>query len=264
MRLFLQLLLILILSTARGQPFLGARAYALGESVAALSGAGILLGNPASSRIQEYVSGYAHLPGVNGLNRMGFAMHGHRNFLSVEAGVQRLGDLTSSIDRLYTGFATKKGNTALGVRLNLHQFKTSQQQTDFTLRFSAGGITRLSPTLSFGAWIDHLSLNFKNLQEDFLPIRMEAGIAATLSNSLFTTASVLYQLNELPVLRLGLEYKILEKVDIRIGHSTYPAGVFAGAGFRYWKVTVDLASSWRKHEGAAFQATAGYRIISVK
>ena len=234
----------------------------MGEAVTALSGSGLLAGNPASVKMEEYLSSYAYVPGVSGLNHMGFAGHWSVKSFFLETGVQRLGNLTASIDRVYSGFATQKGHTSLGVRINLHQFKALPYPTDFNFSFSLGGITRLSQTLSFGAWIDNLSVKANLVQEGFVPVRMEAGFRFDLSKALITVVSVSHQLNEQPILRSGLEYGLSDKVKLRFGTSSFPVGMFYGAGFRYWKVVIDLAASWRKHEGSAFQATASYRISS--
>lgn len=260
MRLIISVFIFIVFPKAEAQSLTGSRAYAMGEAIAALSGGGILLGNPASVKIAEYLSSYSYLPEIDGLNKVAFAAHWNKGALAFDAGVQRFGDLTASMDRLHAGLASPIGNSSLGIRINFDQYKVTFHQTDFNLSLSTGLITRLGPTFSFGAWLDNLPLSRNTVTENFRPLKMEAGVCLELSKTLRTLASVHYQLNQFPILRMGMEYAISKKIDLRLGQSTFPAGIFCGVGFNYWNVYVDFAASWRQHEGPTFQATARYRI----
>lgn len=260
MRLIVSLLIFSFVQKAEAQSLTGSRAYAMGEAVAALSGGGIILGNPASVKTPEYLSSYSFLPEVAGLNRMAFAAHWRAGAVVLDAGVQRLGDLTASMDRLHAGLASQIGNSSLGIRVNFDQYKAIFQQTDFNCSLSAGLITRLGPTFSFGAWLDNLSLSSNTVTENFRPLKMEAGVCLEVTKMLRTLVSVNYQINQFPILRMGMEYTISKKIDLRLGQSTFPTGIYSGFGFHYWNVYVDVAASWRQHEGPVFQATARYTI----
>lgn len=237
----------------------GSKAYSMGGATVAVDGKSILLGNPASQKVDEFLFSTARYSTIRGLNRLGFAAHKSHKQLSIETGVQRFGDLLASSDLIYAGFSHKIGPTSLGLRINLDQFRAEGFNTIYNFSFSAGGITRLTKSISFGAYADRLSWRTAPENESIMPVRLVAGLAFDLSSNLTTAISFFQELNEVPALRTGLEYKAAPSVKLRVGNSFFPAGIFAGTGVTYWKLVIDLAGSYRQHEGLVIQATAGYR-----
>lgn len=238
---------------------MGSRSFGMAEASVAVSGKGLLLGNPASQKINEFLFTTGRPQQISGLDQIAFAVHGQVKNLSLETGVHRFGDELASISLLYAGFAHRIGATSLGIRFNLDQFRAEQTNTLTNFSFSAGGITRLGKTVSFGAYIDRISIQADSKNEVMTPVRLSAGVAIEISNSLTTMMSLSQKVNGQPVLRSGLEYRITSAIDLRLGNSFSPSGIFLGTGIKYWNVTTDIAASYRQQEGVIIQATAGYR-----
>lgn len=226
---------------------------------AAINGEGIVLGNPASQKINEFLFSASQNSSVKGMNRFAFSVHRSSKNLSLETGLQRFGDQVASMDLIYAGVSHKVGSTSLGARMNLDQFRAEEFITQHSLSFSVGVITRLNKYITVGAYADHLSLSSDPGYKAVTPVRLAAGLTFDLSKDLITAVSVFQELNKAPVLRTGLEYHLVSSVDLRLGNSFFPAGIFGGAGVTYWNLAIDLAGSYRKHEGIVIQATAGYR-----
>lgn len=226
-------------------------------SLAALNGRILRLSGSGFGQTGILLFTFSGLPEANGFNSS--AVSGHWNFgaLGLESGIQRTGDEMASVDRMYTGISHRIQNSSAGFRLNLSQFRTEVNPTVYNVSLSAGGITRLGPHTSVGVWIDNFSISRGDGSEVF-GVRMEAGFVNEFSENLIVIASVLHQLNELPLLKSGIEYKINRNTAIRAGSSIFPSALFIGSGFRYWKVSIDMAGSYRRALGTEFRITAGY------
>lgn len=228
-----------------------------------ISGPGIHSANPGSEHPGMFLFSYRGLPGAAGLNSSAAAASWNIGNLGFEAGIQRTGDEVASSDRLYAGLSHSVQNSSAGFRFNLGQFRAEGYNTIYNLSLAAGGVTRLGKRTSAGVWLDHFSIGSRESSRLFR-IRMEAGLVTEFSRNLTVCASVLHQLSELPVIRSGLEYKLNTGTAFRAGTSIFPSAVFIGSGFRYWKVSIDMAGSWQRATGTEFQITAGYTPERIK
>lgn len=224
---------------------------------AALSGSGIHSANPGSANPGSFLFSFRGLPGVTGFNSSVAAAQWNFSSLGVEAGIQRTGDEIASMDNLYAGISHRIQNSSAGIRVNIGQFRAEGRTTLYNISVAAGGVTRLGKRTSAGIWLDRFSIGNKENTQLFR-VRMEAGLLTEFSQKLLVTASVLHQLNELPVIRSGLEYKLNSGTAVRAGTSIFPSAIFFGSGFRYWNVSMDMAGSWQQTTGPELQITAGY------
>jgi hypothetical protein len=256
-RFFLILLLLIAWHCLSAQVLYGARAFGMAGGPAAINGPGIHSANPGSEHIGMFLFSFRGLPGASGFNSSAVAGQWKFRSLGAEAGIQRTGDELASMDRLYAGISHRIQNSSAGFRVNLGQFRAEGHATLYNLSVAAGGITRLGKRTSAGIWLDRFSIGTREGSQLFR-VRMEAGLVTEFSQNVIVSTSVLHQLNELPVIRSGLEYKLKPNTAIRVGTSIFPSAVFIGSGFRYWKVSMDMAGSWQRASGTEFQITAGY------
>jgi len=235
----------------------GARAFGLAESLTALGGHHIHSSNPGSEYSGIFLFSFSGLPDTYGLNSSAVSAQLNFRAFGVEAGIQRTGDEIASIHRIYAGVSHRVQNSSVGFRFNLGQFRAEGMPTDYNFSVATGGTIRLGAHTAAGVWIDNFSIG-PDEGSALGGVRMEAGLVTELSENLIVSASVLHRLNELPKIRSGVEYKINCNAAIRAGTSVFPSALFIGSGFRYWKVSLDMAGSYQRARGTEFQITAGY------
>jgi len=239
------------------QTFFGARASGMASALISIPGYGIHSGNPASEKVHQVLVSSGGPSNISGLLHYTFVNHWFIKTYSLESGIERFGDEVASRDKIYAGFSHRKDHTSIGTRINLHQFRSIQSETEWDVTCSFGFITRLTEQISVGAWLDHLSIQSKPLTEDFLPLRMEVGATGALAENLLVGVTVCQQMDEKPIIKAGIEHQLAKKVQIRLGVSTVPYMVSAGIGFKYWKVTADFAGTYSTPLGIGLAATAG-------
>ena len=235
----------------------GARAFGMAGSLTALGGHHMHASNPGSEYSGIFLFSFSGLPDTYGFNSS--AVSGQWNFgaIGAEAGIQRTGDEIASIHRMYAGISQHVQNSSAGFRFNLGQFRAEGVPAVYNLSVATGGTTKLGAHTTAGVWIDNFSIG-RDKRSVLSGVRMEAGLVTEFSENLIIGVSVLHRLNELPVIRSGLEYKINRNTAIRAGNSVFPSALFIGSGFRYWKVSLDMAGSYQQARGTEFQITAGY------
>lgn len=262
-RFFIFLLPQIVWMSLEAQILSGARAFGMAGSLTAIGGQNSHSSNPASEHSGMFLFSFSGLPAAEGFNSSAVSAYWNFGAFGAEAGVQRTGDEIASMHRMYAGISHRVQNSSVGFRFNLGQFRAEGISAVYNVSVAAGGITRLSAHTSAGVWIDNFSIG-REEESGLFGVRMQAGLITEISENLMVSASVLHQLNELPLIKSGFEYKINRNTAIRAGSSIFPSALFIGSGFRYWKVSIDLAGSYRRTLGTEFQITAGYTPVKKK
>ena len=180
-------------------------------------------------------------------------------------GIFRFGDDLYNEQQVSVGFANRIGNTSLGGRISYIQYHAEGFGTHGVVGLDFGGITRLTPQLYIGAWIQNLNqptLNFN--QEEKAPVKLYAtfGFLPTEKFRLVTELEkdILYP----SIWKTGMEYTVHKKLFVRTGFNLNPNAFFLGIGFNSWKIKIDYSLQSITQLNATHQASASYRLSPIK
>lgn len=93
---------------------------------------------------------------------------------------------------------------------------------------------------------------------------MKAGISYRPYSKLMVNAEVVKDIYTKPDFRAGIEYKIIDKVPVRIGVNTLTKTMTAGAGFYTKDFRIDYAYSGIQYLSSAHSISLGYVFKSKK
>src|SRR5258706_4634710 len=139
---------------------MGARAAGLGYTSATLADEWALFNNVAGlARIDQASTSFAYeiRPALLGANRMAASISAPSKIGTMGIGIFRFGDDVYSEHLVSLGVANQIGNTSLGGKINYIQYRIESFGIYSALSFDFGGITRITPQISIGAYITNLT-----------------------------------------------------------------------------------------------------------
>jgi hypothetical protein len=205
-------------------------------------------------------------------NRFGFA----EGFHSVGAGIIvptsigngslcafRFGDELFSKQKLALGWAHQISRMGIGVQANYWQHHMEGYGTRGNLAIDVGGVANIIPKLTFGLHIANVN-QAKLSEEERIPTVVQAGLAYTPVAPFLLTIETEKDVDNEAVFKLGMEYKIIEKLSLRTGISTQPLQMHYGMGLNLKKFTIDYALITHPQLGFSIQLSVSYRLKSSK
>ncbi len=247
--------------------FTGARASGMGNAFVTHQDEWAVFGNIGGmGKVQSVTALFAYQ------NRYGLA----DGFHSVGAGIiiptsigngslsaYRFGDELFSQQKLSLGWAHQINRMGVGARINYFQHHAEGYGTRANLVLDVGGVATIIPRLAFGLNITNVN-QAKLSEEERIPTVVQAGLAyhpvKTLLFIVETEKDVAYE----AVFKLGMEYKIIEKLSLRTGISTHPVQMHYGMGFNLKKFKIDYALITHPQLGFSNQLSVSYRLKNPK
>ena len=225
----------------------GARSMGVGNAHTTLTDAWSIFNNVGGlSRIQhsQVIFGYDHRLGLEELTTLAAAIVFKSNDLGWGVGVSSFGSEFFSQQNLGLGISNQLGIASLGLKINYFQTSIEGFGTGRAAVLEFGGIAELSPELFFGAHIyNPTRARFGKNSPDHLPTVVKAGIAYRPSGKLSVQIEAEKDIILDPLLKLGLEYNLLDKFWARTGVNTLTSHLFFGIGFQGRTLHMDYAMS---------------------
>lgn len=176
-------------------------------------------------------------------------------------GVFRFGDDLFSEQKINVGFSNKFGLVSLGANINYLQVSIEGLGTKGIIMIDFGGKATISDRLVFGAHISNVNQGeLSSLTGEKIPTIMRAGLSYRPIDGLMLNAEIEKNLNFDALVKIGLEYKLIEKVTIRTGIVTEPFESAFGLGFHPGKINVDYALRNNTDLGDIHEVSVAYRL----
>lgn len=246
---------------------LGARAGGMGYASATLSDEWSLFNNIAGlANVKDRIvaTSLEVRPTLPGGNRMGALLALPFSFGTTGVGVYKFGNDVYSEQMVSLGFANTIGNTSLGAKLSYIQYSAQGFGTHRALGLTIGGITKLTPKISIGAWAQNINqpkLNFDDKEK--APVKLLAAFSYQATEKFLLVTEIEKDILYAPLWKTGMEYIIYQKFFTRAGFNINPNAFFMGIGFKSWRIKIDYAIRYSKPMGLSHEASASYQISSI-
>ncbi|MEP2025364.1 MAG: hypothetical protein ABJH98_08735 [Reichenbachiella sp.] len=174
-------------------------------------------------------------------------------------GMFRFGDDLYNEQRLNLGFSNQFGIVSLGLNVSYYQLNIEGAGSRKTAMIDFGGRAELTEQLYFGAHVSNLNqAKLSTVTDERIPTIMKTGLSYRPSMDLMLNAEVEKEVDKDAVLRLGLEYKILENLSLRTGFKTKPFESSFGLGFYPGKLKADYSYNNNPDLGGIHEISIGY------
>lgn len=266
-KIYFQVLALAITPWAAGQSsftLMGARAAGLGYTSAVLDDEWALFNNVAGiAGVGQASTAFAFevRPALTGANRTAASIVVPAKIATVGVGLFRFGDEVYSQQVLSFGVGNKIGNSSLGVKTNYIQYQAEGFGTTTALTVDFGGITRITPQFSVGAYITNLTQSkLMSSDDDRLPTKLVVGLGFRPTEKIAIGTEIEKDINYGATWRSGLEYSIYRKVFFRTGFNLNPDAAYFGLGAQKKNLKFDYGIRFNLLTGTSHQASAIYRI----
>jgi hypothetical protein len=245
---------------------MGARSMGLGFSSSTTTDEWSLFNNIGGlGKINQTSVSFAYelRPALTGANRLAASLLTPTKIGAFGVGVFRFGDDLYSEQVASIGFGNSIGNTSLGANARYIQYQAEGFGTTTAMSVNLGGISRITPQLSVGAYITNLTQSkLIGTGGDRLPTKLVAGLGFTPSEKIFVITEIEKDLDYPVTWRSGLEYVIYKKVFFRTGFNMNPNAGYFGLGARKKNLKVDYSIGFNFLTGVALQASATYLFLT--
>lgn len=245
----------------------GARSQGLGATTACLADAWAIFNNPSGlTETRDLTAAFTQSiqPQLSAFNTTAAVIAMPVKTGTAAFGVSRTGDAVYREQALTTGYANTFGLASLGARLNLVQYHAEGFGTAHLLTLSLGGIARLTPAFSIGAYITNLNQPKFPASEERVPTLLTLGAAYKFSQYVWATTELQKDLDYAPTWKTGLEYEAHKKVIFRTGFNLHPNAAYFGAGFRSGNLGLDYAFAQSVGTGVRHHAAVHYTFKSTR
>ena len=175
---------------------------------------------------------YQNRYGIAEFQVIGGGLVYHTQYANIGIGYFKFGDDLFSQQRIHFAIGNKIQMVSLGLGADIVQYHISTIGSRLTLAVQFGGIADITQKLRFGVHI--FNVNQATLVKETtepLPTVMKGGITYLPSEELSLTVEVEKDLDFEEIIKIGLEYQIIEKVFFRTGINTKPFVSTFGLGF---------------------------------
>ena len=125
--------------------------------------------------------------------------------------------------------------------------------------FEIGLLSKINDHLTLGAHIfNPISVKIAEYEDERIPAIIRVGAAYSFDNNILVSVEAEKETEFDPILKLGIEYRIVEKVYVRGGISTNPGLYSFGFGLNFKKLKIDLSSSIHQVLGYSPQVSMIY------
>lgn len=264
------LIFILISGTLSAQfRFSPASSSALGGAVTALPGFWSGQENPAafaSLRTLQAGIGYDNKYLIGDLSTRYIAMaaplpenKGTFNFSVFQFGFKSL-----SHERFTAGYARSFGkNVFAGLNFALYQISSDIEEYNGATLFSfdAGIQYKFSESLFIGGKVSNLNQPEYGISSTGrIPVFASTGIAYKISSYVLVVADVYKSSMSKANVRVGVDYKLNDIFNFRLGYLSNPGQLSFGFGFTKDRLTADIVSLWHQTLGFSPGISISYKI----
>ncbi len=245
---------------------MGARASGMGYTSACLSDEWSAFNNVAGlAQIKQLTTAFSYdaQPSFKHFNKMGAVIAMPSKIGVGGLGLYRFGDDLYNEQILSASFANTFGLASLGASIQYIQYNSEGFGRKDAVSISAGGIARITPILSIGAYITNINQpKISKDDEERLPTILTLGISFKTTDKINIATEIRKDLDYKALWKVGLEYNIHTKFVFRTGFNINPNAGFAGFGFKSKKIQLDYAYAHILDVGGRHQATVAYQFKS--
>jgi len=188
---------------------------------------------------------------VSGVN-----LHGALAAIPTNSGVFGIGLSYFGFDlynekKVGLAFAKALGEKfSMGVQLDYLSTYISEYGSKSAVTFEGGILAKVTKELKIGAHIyNPLRVKMGVYREEKLPTIMKIGLAYQPSQKIIFALETEKDIDLKPVVKAGIDYKIVEKFSLRGGISTNPINASFGFGVNLKKIKIDFSSSFHQQLG---------------
>jgi len=252
-----------ILGAQSSLTLIGARASGMGYASACSSDEWSVFNNVAGLaeiKLSTVAFSYDAQPSFKNFNRTAAVFTLPFKFGVSGIGVYRFGDTIYTEQIVNGSFASTFGIASLGASIHYIQYNTEGFGRKDAVSISAGGIAKITPIISIGAYITNINQpTLSDDNDERLPTILTLGVSFKTTDKLNIATEIRKDLDYDAQWKLGLEYKISPKFIFRTGVNVSPNAGFAGFGFRSKKLNLDYAYAHSLTIGGRHQATVAYQ-----
>ncbi len=264
MRLALILALLIVLcislSAQDGDFNLGARNSALAGASATIEDSWSIYNNIAGmagiSSSTAMIS-YQNRFGVSEFQVVGGAYVQKTNSFNVGVSFYRFGDELFNQQQMKFAVANTIDWVSLGLALDVVQASIESLGTTRSLVLEFGGIATITDQLKFSGHAYNINQAKLNEQET-IPTVIKAGVLYQPVKSVMLIGEIQKDLDFDEVVKIGLEYEIVQSVWLRTGISTNPFKAAFGAGTKWKQFGLDYAFNDQTDLGSIHEFSLQY------
>lgn len=225
----------------------GARSIGLGNAHVTMGDVWSIFNNVGGlsrAKNSQVTFSYDHRLQLDELTTLAAAAVIKSNQSAIGIGVSSFGSEYFSQNQIGLGFSNQMGIASLGLKINYFQTSMEGFGTGRAAIIEFGGIAELTPQLFFGAHIyNPTRAKYGKNSHDYLPTVVKAGVSYRPSEKVMLNVEAEKDILLDPLLKIGLEYNILNKVWARGGLITFTNHLFFGFGFQSRKFHFDYATT---------------------
>ncbi|MCB0495828.1 MAG: hypothetical protein KDC79_06810 [Cyclobacteriaceae bacterium] len=254
-RLIVLLLLLLLAGTysyAQEANFNGARNESLAEATVALQTGWSLFTNPSGMNYHEKVlmAGYQSKYVQLGIHDGAFGFTFPVNNTALGIGVAYFGDELLSKTKAIASASHKIGKTSLGIKTTYEQWNINELGSKGIFYVDIGGQMVITDQFTIGMVITNLNqAKFDTLNYASPVTEVKVGINYHPHEKLLLLAQLEKDVSNPALLRLGIEYLVSPNIALRTGILPNPTSGFAGIGFNWKHLFLDLSGSYQQNLG---------------
>jgi hypothetical protein len=240
----------------------GARSSGLGNAHVTLGDVWSVfnnIGGLSRSEASQVSFAYDHRLNLNELTTLAVAavLKGEKSALGI--GVSTFGSDYFSQSQFGLGFSNQLGIASLGIKVNYFQTSIEGFGTGRAAVIEFGGVAELTPELFFGAHIYNPGrARYGKNSPDHLPTVVKAGISYRPSDKLMLNVEAEKDILLDPLVKIGLEYNLMDKIWARTGLNTFAQSLFFGIGFHFRKIQLDYAMNQHPQLGYTHHFSFNY------
>ncbi|WP_366512668.1 hypothetical protein [Lunatimonas sp.] len=223
----------------------GARSLGMGHAHVTLTDAWSVFNNiGALAQVDDsqVFVGYDHRLGLEELTTLGAGGVWKTNSGAWGIGLGTYGAAHFNQQIIGLGYSNTLGIASLGAKLTYFQTNIEGFGRGAAPLIEMGGVAELGPQVLFGAHIYNLGrARLSRITQEYLPTIVKAGISYRPTDFLTINAETEKEIYLDPLIKIGLEYSIQERLDLRTGVHTHPGQLFFGIGFRPGRYRFDYA-----------------------
>lgn len=204
--------------------------------------------------------GYQRYFDIEGFDRVGAGIIQPMKFGNIGFSALRFGDNLLSEQVFSAAFGNKIGFVRLGIRGSYYQMRIDEFGTASAFMLDVGGIVEMIPNLTFGAYISNITAaRLNNEEKSRLPVLMKIGISYKPTTSITLNLDIHKEVVHDPILKIGMEYRFIEKLYMRTGINANPFKAFFGVGFEWDRFSLDYTIVSHEFLGLSHQASVVFR-----
>lgn len=223
----------------------GARSMGFGNANVTVSDAWSIFNNigtlTGTDESQAFFA-YDHRGNLSELTTLAAGLVINTDQFSYGLSVSTYGEDLFSQSQIGIGAAQKLGIASIGIKASYFQTSIEGFGTGRAAIFEFGGMAEITPELFFGAHIYNLNgAKFGKNSIDQLPTIIKSGLSYRPAENVMVNIEAEKDILLPPLLKVGLEYSLLQKLWARAGINNHPNRLCFGIGIRAKSFHLDFA-----------------------